>query len=471
MSFKNNFKNKAFKKGTYSVGMIFAVLAIVVLLNMLVRELPATVTKLDFSSSKLYTLTDTTTEFLKTLDKDVNIYLIAAQGNEDANLYEMLEKYAALSNHITFEQVDPTLHPNFIAEYTSAVISTNSVIVDGGDRNRIVDYSSMATQVMNYTTLSYESAFDGEGLITSAINYVVTDDLPKMYFTAGHNEQEVNETFKSLILKASVQVETVNILENKGIPEDCEILFVYTPTEDFTSEEADMVIEYLDNGGALMFVSQDMGIELVNFGKVLEYYGVELTGGFAVENNSKYYLTYTADLKPIRNAHPIMNSLIAKGTSVFAPMSQGIMIRDDKRSSVEISTLLTTSDNSYVRIGDSEEMSMQEGDIAGPIPVGVAIEETHDGIDTYLAVFGSSYLINDSVDQTVGGGNYDMLMNTIAWMSEIESNISIPAKTTTIQLLSLSQSDIYRWMIILVAVVPVAIIGTGFAVWFVRRRK
>ncbi len=471
MSLKNKFKNRAFKKGTYSVGMIFAVLAIVVLLNMLVRELPATITKLDFSVSKLYSLTDTTIDFLKSLDKEVDIYLIAAQGNEDANLYEMLEKYAAISSYVNFEQIDPTLHPNLIAEYTSDVISANSIIVDGGERSRIIDYASMATTVLNYNTFTYESAFDGEGLVTSAINYVVTDNLPKLYITAGHNEQEMNATFIGLIGKASVQVETVNILENKGIPEDCEVLFTYTPTEDFTSEEADIIIEYLENGGSYILVTEDMKADLVNLGKVLEYYGVEFTGGFAIENNSKYYLTYTADIKPIRKAHPIMNSLITKGTSVFAPRSQGIMIRDDARSSLEITELLTTSEDSFVRTTDSSAVSIQDGDIPGPIPVAVAIEESHNGVDTHLAIFGSSYLINDSVDQTVGGGNYDMLLNAIAWMSEIEANIAIEAKTTTVLLLSLTQADIYRWMIILVVIIPVAVIGTGFTVWFIRRRK
>ncbi len=471
MNFKNDFKNKAFKKGTYSVGMIFAVLAIVVLLNMLVRELPATITKFDFSKFKLYTLTDTTIDFLKSLDKEVNIYLIAAQGSEDENLYEMLEKYDAMSGYVNFEQVDPTLYPNFVAEYTTEVIETNSIIVDGGERSRVIDYSNMATTVLNYNTFTYDSAFDGEGLVTSAINYVVTDNLPKMYLTAGHNEQEMNETFIGMVGKASVQVETVNILENKGIPEDCEVLFTYTPTEDFTSAEADIIIEYLENGGSYILVTQDMNVDLVNLGKVLEYYGVEFTGGFAIENNSKYYLTYTADIKPIRNTHPIMNSLIAKGTSVFAPRSQGIVIRDDARSSLEITELLTTSEDSFVRTTDSDAVSIQDGDIPGPIAVAVAIEESYNGADTHLAVFGSSYLINDSVDQTVGGGNYDMLLNTIAWMSEIEANIAIEAKTTTISLLSLAQSDIYRWMIILVVVIPVAVIGTGFAVWFMRRRK
>jgi len=471
MDFKNKFKNKAFKKGTYSVGMIFAVLAIVVLLNMLVRELPATITKYDFSTSKLYTLTDTTVDFLKQLDKEVDIYLIAAQGNEDKNLYEMLEQYEGESSHINFEQVDPTLHPNFVAEYTSAVLTANSVIVDGGDRSKIIDYENMATTVMNYNTFTYDSAFDGEGLVTSAINYVVTDNLPKLYITAGHNEQEMNATFTGMIAKQSVQVETVNILENKGIPEDCEVLFTYTPTEDFTSEEVDIIIDYLDNGGSYILVTQDMQADLVNLGRVLEYFGVEFTGGYVIENNSKYYLTYTADIKPIRNPHPIMNSLIAKGTSVFAPRSQGIVIRDDARSSLEITKLLTTSDNSFVRIGSSEAMSMQPDDIEGPIAVAVAIEENHDGVDTHLAVFGSSYLINDSVDQTVGGGNYDMLINTIAWMTKVEANVAIEAKPTTISLLSLSQADIYRWLIVLVVVIPVAFVVSGFTVWFIRRRK
>jgi len=34
-----------------------------------------------------------------------------------------------------------------------------------------------------YTTTGY----DGEGQITSALDYVLNDDMPKVYMTTGHN--------------------------------------------------------------------------------------------------------------------------------------------------------------------------------------------------------------------------------------------------------------------------------------------
>ncbi|MBQ9765540.1 MAG: GldG family protein [Lachnospiraceae bacterium] len=471
MSSNNKFKNKAFKKGTYSVGMIFAVLAIIVLINMLVRELPANITKHDFSSSKLYTLTDTTKEFLATIDKDVSLYLVAAQGSEDANLYEMLDKYAASSKHVKFEQVDPILHPDFVAKYTEDILSANSVIVDSGVRNAIVDYEAMSTTVLNYDTYTYDYAFDGEGLVTSAINYVLTDDVPVVYFTKGHGEELVSSKFEGMITKASVKFDSVNVLDNNGVPEDCDVLFICPMANDFTATEVELIIDYLEKGGALIFVSGAITAEHPNINTLLEYYGLELTGSYVVENNSKYYFQQSIYPRPIKKSHAITNSLIAKGTSVLLPISQGIEIRDDKRSSVNVTELLLTSDNSFVKMNDNATFVMQDGDIPGPVALGVALEESHDGVKTKLAVYGSTWLISDSADQDVAGGNYAMLINTINWMTDIDANITIQAKPTTIQLFEMSQADIYKWMIILVVVIPVAFVGTGFTVWFVRRRK
>lgn len=471
MKLKNIFKNRALRKGTYSVGMIFVVLAIVIILNLLVRELPATVTKFDFSVNKMYTLTDTTVDYLKNLEEDVEIYLLAGTGSEDNDLYQMLEKYAALSSHIKLEQIDPTLHPNFVSEYTSELVSTNSIVVASAKRSRVIDYSNVTTQVINWDTYQYETAFDGEGLVTSAINYVVTDNLPVMYLTEGHNEEALSTSFESMVMKANVELKSVNLLETEEVPEDCDILFVYSPSVDFTAEEAQKIINYIDKGGSMTIVSGDTGTKLVNLGIVLEYYGMELEQGVVVETNSKYYLNSNTGLKPAKAAHSIMNSLITKGTSVLLPNAQGISVRADARSSITFTKLLTTSSDSFLRTGSSLSLSIQEDDIAGPITVGIAAEEKHDGITSKVVVFGSGYLVNDSVNQMVSGGNYDMLVNALTWMATIDDNISIPAKSMSLQYLSLTQADFYRWMWILVAIIPVAFIGTGFVVWFTRRRK
>lgn len=472
MDSKKHLKNRAFKKGTYSVGMMFAVLAIIVIINMIVRALPATITKIDFSVNKLYTLTDTTTDYLKSLDKDVKLYLIASIGEENESLYNMLEKYAGWSSHVSVEQIDPKVNPNFVMQYTSELLEANSVIVVSGDRFKIVDYSSFSTPVFDFDLMQYVQGFDGEGQITSAINYVVREDLPKMYLLTGHNESEYGEDFAALVNKANVVTDKLSLLEAEAVPADCDVLLVNIPTVDFSPEETDKIIDYVDKGGALFLVTANSGEDLENLNIVLEYYGLELQRGTVIETNSKHYLNkVNTNLVPSRASHKITNSLITKGISVFLPNAQGIAVRDDARSSLNITKLLKMSEDSYVRVGTSQLLAMQEDDIPGPVTIGVVIEEEINGADAKLAVFSSPNLFNKSCNTVVSGGNYELAVNTITWMSELEDNISISPKSTTMQYLTVTQADFYKWMIILVGVVPLAFIGAGFVVWFVRRRK
>lgn len=41
------------------------------------------------------------------------------------------------------------------------------------------------------TTYSYVYSFDGEGALTSAIDYVISDELPKLYMLEGHGEADM----------------------------------------------------------------------------------------------------------------------------------------------------------------------------------------------------------------------------------------------------------------------------------------
>lgn len=472
MDSKKKTKNRAFKKGTYSVGMMFVVLAIVVILNMIVRALPATITKIDCSHNKLYTLTDTTVDYLKSLDEPVEIYLLAPTGLENESIANMLEKYAGWSSYVTFEIVDPNVNPNFAAQYTSESLETNSIIVASEARSKVIKFSEFTTYVFDFDISQYVQAFDGEGLVTSAINYVVTDDLPKMYISEGHDEEVYTETFAAMVSKANVVTESINLLEVDKVPEDCDIFFIYSPFVDFSQEEAEKLIDYLDKGGSLIFISGDTGIDFVNLGRVLEYYGLEFQRGVVLDTDSKYYMNKTlAWLRPARAAHRVSNSLITKGISVLMPNSQGIAIRDDARKSLNITEVLTGSKDSYIRTSASDALEMQDGDIPGPVTIGAVVEEKVASGNTKVAVYSSGYLLVERFNTMVSGANYELVLNTITWMGEIEDNISISPKSTTMTYLAVTQNDLYKWMVILVLVIPVGIVGAGFAVWFVRRRK
>ena len=68
---------KNLKHGSYSMGAITIFIAIIVVLNLVLQEVPSKYREIDLSTQKLYSIGDQTKKVLKKLDKDVEIYYIA----------------------------------------------------------------------------------------------------------------------------------------------------------------------------------------------------------------------------------------------------------------------------------------------------------------------------------------------------------------------------------------------------------
>ena len=68
---------KALKVGSYTVAVCLAAIAAVVLLNLLVAQIPSSLTRQDVTQEGLFTLSEQTEQIVKGLDQDVTIYLVA----------------------------------------------------------------------------------------------------------------------------------------------------------------------------------------------------------------------------------------------------------------------------------------------------------------------------------------------------------------------------------------------------------
>ena len=176
-------KNKtALKGGTYSIVLTAIVLAILVVVNIFAQALPSSATQYDISSTKLYSITSNTKVVVNALEEDVTIYWVVQNGKEDDVIEKLLDKYDTLSDHIKIKKKNPDIYPTFTKKYTSDEVANNSLIVECGDRNRYIAYSDIyVTSGSAYSGYSGTTSFDGEGAITSAIDYVVNSEQPKMY--------------------------------------------------------------------------------------------------------------------------------------------------------------------------------------------------------------------------------------------------------------------------------------------------
>ena len=248
--------SKKISTGVFSAGLVVIAIVVSVVFNMFVNTLPSSVTSLDFSYAKLYALTDDTKDFMKSLDQDVTIYVLSKESSKDDQLDETLTRYEDLSRHVTVKYINPSTNPYFYKDYTDKAPTTNSLIVVGADRSRVVDFNDIYDYQtsMDYSTYSYNQelkGYDAEGQITSAIEYVTmsADQLPVVYQVTGHGETELSSAFTSALEKANITLDSLELLKQDAVPSDAQAIIINAPTSDFNADDAQKVIDYLQNGG------------------------------------------------------------------------------------------------------------------------------------------------------------------------------------------------------------------------------
>ena len=468
---------KTLKNGSYSMVYTVILIAVIVVINLIVAEIPTKYTQIDVSTQKLYTISDKTKEFLDELNQDVTIYHIVQNGNEDDVIEKLLKRYEETSDHIKVEKKDPVLYPNFTSQYTDEDVQDNSLIVVNGSKSKVVDYYNLyETQYDYYSGSSSTTGFDGEGQIDSAISYVTSDNLPIVYTLKGHGELELNSSITESLEKANYQIQSLNLLTEENVPEDAGCLMITSPQADLSEEEADKVISYLENGGKAVIFTDYTSEEIPNLKKVLENYGVTPDNGVVMEGDTKHYIMQIPYyLVPEINSTEITADLIADNRYVLMPVAQSIRIMDSYRDTLDIESVLSTSEKAYIKtnVENMQTFEKVSGDQEGKFNLGVCVtEDISDDKQTQLVYYGSSSLLDSTTNQQVSGGNTELLLDTLGWMCENDVPvISVDSKSLETSYLTISEYDSGYWSAMTCGVIPVIFLIIGGVIWFKRRKQ
>lgn len=468
---------KALKNGSYSMVYTVILIAVIVVINLIVAEIPTRYTQIDVSTQKLYTISDKTKEFLDELDQDVTIYHIVQNGNEDDVVEKLLTRYEETSSHIKVEKKDPVLYPNFTSQYTEEDVQDNSLIVVNGSKSKVVDYYNLyETQYDYYSGSSSTTGFDGEGQIDSAISYVTSDNLPVIYTLEGHGELELNSSITESLEKANYQIESLNLLTEETVPDDAGCLMIASPQADISEEEADKIISYMENGGKAIIFTDYTNTDIPNLKKVLENYGVTPDNGVVMEGDTKHYIMQIPYyLVPEINSTEITADLIEDNRYVLMPVAQSIRIMDSYRDTLDIETVLSTSERAYIKtnVENMQTFEKESGDQEGEFNLGVCVtEDISEDKQTQLVYYGSSSLLDSTTNQQVSGGNTEFLLDTLGWMCENDVPvISVDSKSLDTSYLTISEYDSGYWSAMTCGIIPAIFLIIGGVIWFKRRKQ
>lgn len=471
---KNRNNRNAFFGGTYSLAITAVVLAILIAVNVLVSALPSSMTKYDISSTKLYSITSNTKVVVNALEDDVTIYWIVQSGQEDDVIENLLSKYESLSDHIKVVKKNPDVFPTFAEQYTDETVQNNSLVVECGDKNRYIGYDDIYIQEADMYSYSYNTSFDGEGAITSAIDYVVSEELPQIYVLEGHGEAELPSTLSDQIEKENMEVNTLSLLTVDEIPEEADCILIYAPSSDISEEEKEMLADYVKGGGKLLVAAGPAeDDELTNLYSILNDYGVEKSEGIVVEEDREHYafqMPYI--LLPDMNSSDITDSLIEENYYPIMPISSGLTLTGDADTedtdTGAVTELLTTSALSFSKAAgyDISTYEREEGDTDGPFALAVSISSTGGG---RIVWFASSYFLEDMYNAYSSGANVDMAMNALSGLIGESEAIAIRSKSLNYNYLTISDSTASLLKVTMIGVFPLAYLGIG--IWMVLRRR
>jgi len=463
--------------GVFHAGFAAAAAGAVIACNLAADALPDSITKIDLTSAKLYSVTDDTKRMLADLstdkEKKVELYVLANEATQDEQLASTLRHYAELSPNITVTYADPAVSPNFYEKYTQDPVSVNSVIVVCNERSKVINYDSIYETEVDYQTYtSQTTGYDGEGQLTSAIQYVTNDDMRTVYEITGHGETSLSGSYQEAVQKMNLNLQSINLIETDSLPDDCAAVVIQGPQTDFSKDDAQKIMDYLADGGKVFLTLSYTEKPLANVQGILEAYQLELKRGMVVETNAGNYYQNPLYLLP-----DISYDTVTAGVSdeyVLVPRAQGIAYPDEEEdSTLSYTELLHTSDQSYLKTDVMNMMSFEkeDGDLDGPFTAGISAVDASSGAQ--LIVYTSMEMFTEDADYIVSGNNAALFAASISSLAGEEgesSLIVIPVKKYSKERLALPQGTVMITGFTTILAIPLLLLASGIFIWMKRRK-
>lgn len=473
----DSLKSRKFRFGGYAALLIVGVLAVLVVVNVLVGQIPG---KLDLTQNQLFSLSDQTYKLLDGLGSDVTITTVSKPDNQDPTIKEILAKYAARSRHIALQTIDPERNPGWTRQYdpNNQGLAPGSLVVASGKKFKTIGVYDM----YNYDTSNPNrqpqlTSLSVEQRVTSAVQFVTAAKNVTLYVLQDHGEQTLDSLgLTSAVGNENYAIKSLSLLTVKAVPADTDILLVLAPKTDLTLQDADKLRAYLDQGGRAVILVDLLARDkaLPNLAGLLQSYGVEVRSAVVVEGDQNRMAAQNPlYVIPTLESHDILAPLRTNNYAIILPGPQVIQTLELKKRSLRVEPLLTSSNKSWgkMNITNAKTVSKESGDLSGPFTLAVAITDPAadpSRKDTKLIVVGNIQFLSQNLTSQIPG-NGDFFMNSLDWLREQKQNISIRAKNLLQMRLTLTNLQALLFSGIVVILMPLLILGAGFFVWMRRR--
>ena len=392
MTQKSETRQQVLQGSTLGVGVLLF-LALFAMVNYLALR---HYQRFDWTSSKLYSLTEKSLSVARAIDQEIDMVIFL---NPDSELYgaadELLSRYAAANpQQIKKREVDPAknlLQAQRLVEKYS-IERDNVLVIASADDRRVIDEFELAEY--DYSGAQFGQApklteFKGEQLITSALLALVEAKKPRVLFTTGHGEAQLERggqrsfsRARDLLGKDNFDTEEWSSLGKSEVPADTDLIVIAGPTTNFLPPELDLFSSYLDSGGRLLMMIDPVFAEgtgaIADLGlrDWLLGYGIEIRDDIVVDPSSELpFFGAETIFTDSYGSHPIVEALEQTRTRVLLPLARSISKSADAPAGFQVTELVRTSDAGWGETDLEALDKVEEGeeDLPGPVTLGIAV--------------------------------------------------------------------------------------------------
>jgi len=419
----------------------------------------------DLTSNQRHSLSDNSIDLLHTLDDKVVLYAYVNDTSTQQAVSVIIKRYQQIKNDFELNFLNPDI--DFEQAKRDDVVLNNNIAFVLHYKNRHENISSLS-----------------ENTISNALLRLNKKNQSSVLFLSGHNERDpfdkTNRGYAKLtktLKNRGVNVDVINLLQT---PLDTQntILVIGAPDKPLLDGEVTLIQNYLKNGGNLLWLN-DVGNE-ESLQSIAQYIGIHFPKGVIVDNNTN--LRQTLKIK-----HPAIIPVIEYPEHIITqrlnytlfPIARGIEITA-KKDQWLATPILQSLAKSWLETGGilgDIIFESGDGDIAGPITLGVTLErkvlDSHDDkskpATQRIAVIGDSdFLANSNIG---AGDNLNLGINIFNWLSNNDDLLTIAPKARHDLKLDLNDTQLAIISFGFFLILPAILLITGLLIWYLRKKR
>jgi ABC-2 type transport system permease protein len=473
----------------FSIASTALFLAILLVFNLVFDRLLSERLKWDWSAGQMYTIGEVSKAILEQIDQPVTITALFSKDQAAEfgmlGILPLLDEYVtAGEGQLTVRYIDPDTTPAVLdvvdpSGYLGVQQGDFVVTSQSTGKGKRVRYNDLFKTEVDYATYSTRlMAVTAEQSLTGAIQYVLSAQIPTVYFTTGHGELDHETDYSTLVglLKNNnFEVRSVDLFGSPVVPADCSVLILADPRKDLTEGERVVIGDYLRQGGSLMAITSFNKATFPNLNRLLVDYDLALTDDRIREGDKDHRL----------NDDPYFLRLVAPASTITAETLDGYTLADTVRAVsrltsgnplVRVEPLLTTSEQGIIETdGDPAAGSVPSTQTIALLSENSAFVDGSSVTDrARVIVFGSSSLFDNQLIDLYGNNIYNagLFFFSVQWLAgsdtisplyieaKLPPNYAVIAGTTTVNALV---------AILVLLLIPLAAIILALVVY--RRRK